>query len=165
MKFPHREALNDTFQKLSRCPSEEYIINSQVIIQKFVVYAYSKHINYDLDELRFHSFQNSSSSELRTLPPTKDALCHHIFRCAYQAGWVWGNTLVQRDPPALETWGWEIHQGHIRLRWKSLNVQEELQIALSICQCRTNKCTARKCAKNLQKCLKFCNCCRNCKNT
>ena len=164
MNFPQKSVLNDTFRKLGRCPTEVEVIGSQVIIRKFVAYVYTKKTDCDLDELRFYSFKNCSSSELRTLPPTKDALLHHIFRCSYQAGWVWGNSLIQRDPPPLESWGWEIYQGHIRLRWKSLNVQEELEIALSICQCRTNKCTACKCARNLQRCLKFCHCCRNSKN-
>ena len=70
----------------------------------------------DLDILRFKKFTNSSSNELRALPPSKDALLQHVLRSAYQAGWDWGNSLVQRSPPSAELWGWVIFQGHLRLK-------------------------------------------------
>ena len=55
--------------------------NSQEIIQKFVVYAYSKKPDCDLDELRFHLFQKFSSNELRNFPPSKDALMQQFSLC------------------------------------------------------------------------------------
>ena len=164
MNFPLRDSLTETFNKLSQCPTEEEVIGSQGILQTFVSYAYSKKIDMDLDELCFNMFEKSSSNELRTLPPSKDALLQHILRSSYQAGWVWGNTLLQHIPPPPELWGCKIYQGHLRLHWKSLDVNQHLQKIISVCQCRTNKCNACKCAKTDQKCLKFCNCCRKCEN-
>ena len=67
--------------------------------------AYSKKVNIDFDELRFAILQKSSSNELRNRRPSKDALFQHL-RCAYQAGWVWGNTPMQQIPPPLELWEW-----------------------------------------------------------
>ena len=131
----------------------------------YVAYTYSKRTDIDLDELHFHLFEKSSSNELRALTPFKDALLQHLFRCAHQAVWIWGNTLLQRNPPPLESWGWRIHQGLLRLNWKSLDIHNDLQMTVNICQCRTNKCSNCKCAKNYQKCLKFCDCGRKCGNT
>ena len=164
MSFPHKDSLTDIFQNLSRCPTKEEVIDSQTVMQNFVTFAFSKDFDGDLDDLRFHIFRKSSSNELRILPPSKDALLQHLFRSSYQAGWVWGNTLLQREPPEPETWGWRSHQTYLRIHWNSLDVNQQLQNALSICQCRTAKCKTCRCAKNQQKCLKFCNCCRKCKN-
>ena len=129
MNFPLRASLNAAFRKLSRCPAEEDVHNSQEIIQKIVVYASSKKLDCDLDELRFHLFQKFSSNELRNFPPSKDALLQHTFRCAYQAGWVWGNTLLQCTPPPAELWGWKLHQGHLRIHWTSLDVHHDLRMS------------------------------------
>ena len=69
------------------CPNEEDVINSQPLLQQFVVYVYlKKYETIDLDELRFNIFKNSSSNEFRILPPSKDALLLHVLRSAYQAG-------------------------------------------------------------------------------
>ena len=107
MNFPLRDSLTETFRKMIQCPTEEEVIDSQGLLQKFVSYAYSKKIDKDLDELRFNIFEKSSSNELRSLPPSKDVLLQHMFRSSYQAGWVWGNTLLQHIPPPPELWGWK----------------------------------------------------------
>ena len=52
MKFPSKEELTKSFQKLSCYPCKEDVLSSEDIIQKFVVYTYSKSIDSDLDELR-----------------------------------------------------------------------------------------------------------------
>ena len=162
MIFPLKDSLNTAFQALSSCLTKEYVLNTQEIIQMFVAYAYSKKIDYDLDELRFNMFQKLSSNELRSLPPSNDALLLHTFRCAYQAGWVWGNSLTQCNPPPPELWGWKIYKDHLCIQWTSLDINYYLQMTFSICRCRTiSQC---KCAKNKILCLKYRNCCRKCGN-
>ena len=159
--------LNEAFRKLSYCPTENDVVDSEEIIRKFVTYIYSKNIidDGDLTNLRFNMFQKSSLNDLRKLPPSKDALLLHISRCAYQTGWVWGNTLTQRNPPSAESWGWMLHQGHLQVRWTSLDVHQDLKTAICTCQCRTARCITCKCGKNNLKCLKFCNCARLCEKS
>ena len=164
--FPLKHDLNKVFQNLSNCPTREEVLSAQEILQKFVVYVYTKKkkIDCDLDELRFIMFQKDSSNALRNLPPSKDALLQHALRSAYQAGWVWGNSLTECIPPSPELWGWQILNDHLRIHWSSLNVHNDLLIVTNICQCRTAGCNTCKCAKNLVKCLKYCNCSRKCNN-
>ena len=42
MNFPLQDTLNESFRKLSRCPTEKDVIDSQETIQKSVAYVYSK---------------------------------------------------------------------------------------------------------------------------
>ena len=98
------------------------------------------------------------------LPPSKDALRYHIFRSAYQAGWIWGNSLAQVTPPPPELWGWQLYKSYLKIYWTSLNIQKELDKAICTRQCRTQKCNKCKCSKNKTSCLKYCNCLRNCTN-
>ena len=163
-KFPSKELLTATFIALSCCPLEVDVIGAQHTIQDFVSFVFSRGHVIDLDQLRWNMFRTSSSNELRLLPPSKDGLLQHILRCSYQAGWVWGNSLLQQKPPAPDAWGWKFHHGQLRIHWSCSDVSSQLQRALSMCQCRKNKCATCKCAKNKLKCLKFCNCSRDCGN-
>ena len=61
-----------------------------------------------INETRLSLFISSTSNNLRELPPCKNALELHITRSAYQAGWVWGKTLSQQQPPPTTSWGWKI---------------------------------------------------------
>ena len=118
MDFPLKDHLTTIFQQLTKCPNYEDVTNAQPLLQQFVVFVYLKKFGtIDIDELRCNMFQNSSSNELRVLPPSKDALQLHVFRSAYQAGWIWGNSMSQLTPPLLESWGWRLHNGQLKLRW------------------------------------------------
>ena len=50
-------------------------------------------------------FSSSTSGGFRELPPSNDGLELHILRSAFQAGWVWGNTLSQKATPSNDEWG------------------------------------------------------------
>ena len=159
--FPLKDHLTTIFQQLTKCPNYEDVTDAQPLLQQFLVFVYLKNFEtIDIDELRCNMFQNSSSKELRVLPPSKDALQLHVFRSAYQAGWIWGNSMSQLTPPLLESWGWRLHNGELKLRWKSFDTGSDLMKATTTCQCRTEKCKACKCAKSKIHCLKFCNCAR-----
>ena len=78
------------------------VINSQQIIQQFVVFTYSpESLNQlGINEIRMHLFEKKSSCDLRCLPPSSNALELHCSRSAYQSGWIWGNTLSQNVSPS-----------------------------------------------------------------
>ena len=161
---PMKDELTKIFQQLSWCPTEEVIISAQKVSEKFVIFAYCTKTDDDLDEFRFELFQRLSANELRNLPPSVAALLLHILRCAYQAGWVWGNTLTQYPPPPPESWEWRLHQEQLHIRWTSDAVHTDLEHAIGICRCRTLKCNPRNCSKSNIKCFAFCVCTRKCKN-
>ena len=165
MKFPSFEELCNMFKQLSNCPAKNTITDCQQIIQRFVIFTYSPNsLNlFDIDELRMHLFEKRSSSDLKCLPPSSDALELHCLRSAYQSGWIWGNTLRQCVPPSPTSWGWTSEKGNLQLQWSSV-LDESLQKAIAICHCRTAKCNTCKCAKNNMRCLTFCNCARKCQN-
>ena len=50
---------------------------------------------------------SQSSRTFEYLPPTKAALVEHIKRVTYQAGYVWGQSLVaEQTLPSPASWGW-----------------------------------------------------------
>ena len=146
MEFPLKDHLTTIFQRLTKCPNYEEVTNAQPLIQQFVIFVYlRKFETIDIDELRCDMFEKSSSNDLRVLPPSKNALQLHVFRSTYQAGWIWGNSMSQLTPPKLESWGWRVHDGQLKMRWKSCDTWSDL-IKATTCQCRTKKCQACKCA-------------------
>ena len=48
----------------------------------------------DMNKLRFQLFFATRDTNLRKLPPSKSALCHHGLRSAYVASWVLGSSLT-----------------------------------------------------------------------
>jgi len=47
-----------------------------------------------------------SPCTIEYLPPTKADLVEHIKRVTYQAGYVWGQSLVEQALPSIVSWGW-----------------------------------------------------------
>ena len=86
------DELTRCFQILSCCPTVEEVAEAMKLTAKFVMFAYNKNISdTDIDEFRLQMFHRSSVNDLRILPPSAASLALHIYRSAYQAGWVWGN--------------------------------------------------------------------------
>ena len=165
-KFPLKDDLTNCFKDLSWCPSMETVTSALKVIAKFVMFSYNSRMNDDdLDEFRFQLFQRSSTNDLRNLPPSAAALVLHINRSAYQAGWVWGNTLTLYQTPSAELWGWKLFNEHLFVKWTFSSTHVDLDPVLGICRCRTLKCVSCKCAKNSRKCLTYCSCTRKCTNT
>ena len=165
-KFPLKDDLTNCFKDLSWCPSMETVTSALKVIAKFVMFSYNSRMNDDdLDEFRFQLFQRSSTNDLRNLPPSAAALVLHINRSAYQAGWVWGNTLTLHQTPSAELWGWKLFNEHLFVKWTFSSTHVDLDPVLGICRCRTLKCVSCKCAKNSRKCLTYCSCTRKCTNT
>ena len=79
-------------------------------------------------------------------------------RSAYQAGWVWGNTVTQIPNPPLDMYGWKLYGNKLHIQWTTDPSKLNLNIVTGICRCRTLKCQSCKCAKNNVKCLSFCTC-------
>ena len=44
-------------------------------------------------------FKNSTDNNVRILPASKEALCQHIYRASYQAGYLWRQSVEELDIP------------------------------------------------------------------
>ena len=158
--------MDEVFEKLSWIPSKQTVEEGFIILEKFVSELYSKSLSMSIDEVRLDLFSNSTIENLRKLPPSKDALFHHTLRSAFQAGWVWGNTLKQVQVPSKFDWGWRLHpeKPELLIQWFGSSYNTLLETVISTCKCRssTAKCTTCKCGKSKIPCLRYCSCKRLC---
>ena len=159
--------LTAALRGLSCCPDIETVKNSMEVIEPWVMSWYNKAGLYDcasIDGLRFQLFKHSVKDELRDLPPSKDALLQHLLRAAFQAGWLWGNSLRQLPCPPVVEWGWTTDVEELFVRWSTVSAGDTLSRVTGVCSCRTNKCTSCSCAARGMKCLIYCKCLSKCLN-
>ena len=88
------------------------------------------------------------SGTFEYLPPTKAAQIEHIKGATYQAGHVWGQSLItQQVLPSLSTWGWaESEAGWVPF-WTPLPPATEALEGLVRCGCTKScagKCSCKK---------------------
>ena len=157
--------LTSAFQSLSWTPSSEFG-QSMDVLEQFVCHVYGqKHITM-VDEARFVIFASLQSGNLREIPPSKGALKQHVLRSAYQAGWIWGNTLSANTTPDIDHWGWSIdnEQQKLLYKWTNLGADRELANIISTCKCRSDSsiCNKCSCGKKNVNCLSFCSCKKKC---
>ena len=94
------------FQQLS-CAPAQVTEPDMVELERFVVLLYKRTSSLSkVNEARRQLFSNGNRP-IDNIPPTEAALLQHVKRAAYQAGHVWGQSLVIRPtlPPPSE-WGW-----------------------------------------------------------
>ena len=135
MDCPMFEDITAAFLRLSWQPTDDVVNESLYHIEAFISYMYSKEI-YDLDELRFQMFRISSNNCFRDLPPSKQALKLHVKRSAYQAGWIWGNSISQIDSPHPQDWGWLVNNEQLIIEWTEVHDQSTLTSLVKTCKCR-----------------------------
>ena len=133
---------------------------------EWLVFTYCNVVDSDITYHRYDSFIKSPTTNLRALMPAQSSLFLHVLCSAYQAGWVWGNTVSQIPPPPTEEWGWIYHNGELRIQWTQKEATESapsaFTLAIKICQCRKALCKQCKCTKEKRPCLIFCKCQRKC---
>ena len=161
LSCPIKNAVTKTFQQLSWTPTEETVIQKFDTLKEFVSYVYTGK-NQHLNIVRQTMFMTSDKEKLRILPPSDDALAMNVRRGCYQAGWVWGNSLLQGTSSSPDGWGWTISDNKLLVTWATTGALgfELLAKATYTCKCTTAKCTSCKCAGI--NCLKFCRCKRKC---
>ena len=137
------------------------ILSSEDIkaIESFVVSLYSVTCPLmEVNQARQQIFAQSSRT-FEYLPPTKAALIEHIQRVTYQAGYVWGQSLVAEQVlPSPGSWGWvESECGWVPF-WTPLPRATKPLEELVSCGC-TKGCTGRcSCCKRGLVCTARCKC-------
>ena len=118
MKFPN---LTDALLKLIQEPlSSDRIAESMAVIERFVCLMYSATTDeHEVNKCRRFLF--TKNDRLESLPPTKDALLHHVLRALYQSVCVWGQatTAIQILPDPTD-WGWTRSQDEYVPKWRNL---------------------------------------------
>ena len=159
--------LTDAFQHLSWLPTTEMVQSSLKVVEQFVSHLYLKQ-ELDLDKARFLMFSAATNLDLRELPPCKTALKQHILRSAFQAGWIWGNTLSERPPPSKFEWGWNMNadEKSLTINWcpSPPATAVTCKTLTATCKCRGvgSTCNSCTCGRDNMQCLSSCTCKRNC---
>ena len=60
-----------------------------------------------LASARLDKFNKVKDNDLRSLPPSMDALYQHTLRACYQAGYLWRQSVKELVIPDPKDWGWE----------------------------------------------------------
>ena len=125
-------------------------------VEKFFCVLYGMPLLDDINQVRYHLFLKKSNQE--ALPPTKNALYHHIKRAHYQSHiWKRAHIPISIVPEATE-FGWEMIDDQTLKPILMANegiTNDELKIISCNCKsdCKTNRCICRK--KNLS-CSLYC---------
>jgi hypothetical protein len=149
------------FSALSEVPTEESIQNVLPLLEHFVVLMYDRtSTSTALDDARKELFSRKGRS-IDLIPPTSAAFLQHAKRSAYQAGHIWGQTLVPSPVlPSPDCWGWM--KGHSQLwepRWSTLPQASKCCLEFLKCGCSEKGCRGRcKCVKAEVLCTALCKC-------
>ena len=121
-------------------------------------------ISSSIDTARYQIFKYRGNSDIRSLPPTKDALVHHIHRAAYVAGYIWGRSHIPiKTEEPTTNWKWVVKDEKLKCKWVSYDhgsATDSLgNTVFKKCGCRKGCKKSCKCKKGDEmKCLPTCKC-------
>jgi hypothetical protein len=154
--------------RLLQCLGEDPDLRDKTIqeAEEFVCKLYGVSDTSNINEARCKLFVKGVIPE--KLPPTKDALSHHIRRAHFQAT-VWRQAHLQHPVlPPTATMGWKLEAETLVPVLMSLAPVPESCLELISCSCTTRCMTARcKCKRSRLPCTGACRCRRdneNCNN-
>ena len=146
------------FSRLSQSPSQisEDDVKS---LERFVVLLYKRTStlqNVNETRKRLFAFGNR---QLENIPPTSSALLQHVKRAVFQAGHVWGQSLVANaSVPSPSDWGWERIGDAWTPKWSTLAEASKSCRELVKCACKSI-CRGRcKCYQSNLPCTQLCAC-------
>ena len=153
------EEATEVFRKLGNLP--ETISDDDIqILEQFVVILYDRSSAVkNVNEARLDLFAHRQKS-YEMIPPTGSALIEHTKRAVYQAGHVWGQSLILEPAlPSLKQWGWKEDDHNWQPNWKSLPTVAASCQELAKCGCKKRSCSGNcKCFKSGLACTALCNC-------
>ena len=104
-------------------------------IQRYVWILYGQLCDDDVNIARYNLFNLGQYSE-STTPCTKDVLLH-ASRVSYQA-YIWKCALQAIiSPPSLADFGWEIKDGQVLVKWRTIPVAPDNILENVNCGCRS----------------------------
>ena len=148
--FQHQPNLLRNIGKTEGSAQSETYVDAE----KFVCSLYGLPELGLVDSVRASLFRQGKTIDC--LPPTSDALKHHVDRCHYQASvWQQALELCPRLPPAD---GWQLAEGQLNPILTSLPKTPPCLDKIISCSCRKG-CVARcSCRKAVLACTAACGC-------
>ena len=130
------------------------------ILERFVVLLYDRTSDEGNVDVCRNNLFTSKGRSLETIPPTQGALIQHIKRAAYQAGHIWGQSLISRpEETSPNDWGWERDaKGDWHPLWSRLPEAGKFCQELLRCGCKKGCKQNCKCCKAGLKCTALCSC-------
>ena len=156
--------LTPVFASLARAPSQ-VTPEDMEHIERYTEILYQRtsplsHIN----EARKQMFA-AGNRRIENIPPTQEALKQHVKRAVYQAGYIWGQSLIGvPEMPSPSSWGWERadEQSPWTPFWTTLPEASKACQQLLRCGCKTNCRNRCKCSRANLKCTLLCFCSGQC---
>ena len=154
------------FAVLASVPSVQSVFEAMQVLERFVVLLYDRTCPVaGVNEARKRLFTQKGRS-IECIPPTSAALFEHAKRVAYQAGHIWGQSLIlSPDIPSPAEWGWiKGYSNQWEPFWSSSSQASVSCQELLKCGCNPDKgCRGRcKCQKAEMLCTALCRCGGNC---
>ena len=154
--------MSDVFRRLSQCPPA--VTNEDLgMLERFVVMLYDRSSSAtNVNDARFDLFARKQRA-YEAIPPTQSALLQHSKRAAYQAGWVWSQSLIRcPEIPSPSDWGWVQEGESWRVYWTELEPVAKNCQELTKCGCNKDCSGNCKCYRFGLPCTALCNCvCRD----
>lgn len=130
------------------------------LCEEFTCKIYSKKLAASgVNDLRYKLWVQNPSIDSMLLPPTLDALRHHVYRANYQT-LVWRNAMVASfEAPTPDGHGWEVKGSSITPLWMVKPAAPAALLELTRCGCTTG-CESKRCSclKSALKCTAACSC-------
>ena len=129
-------------------------------LERFVAILYDRtNDSGSVNKVRKYLFAQKSR-EIENIPPTADALEEHAKRAVYQAGHVWGQSLVcQQELPSPASFGWKWKGDSCWIPdWMKLPVVQTACTELISCHCKSSCKGNCKCCKANLPCTSLCGC-------
>ena len=156
--------LNHTFAQLSRVPSVVQTKHMEEI-ERYVVLLYQRSSPIQqVNDARKQMFAHGNRN-IENIPPTRDALEQHVKRAAYQAGHIWGQSLIgMPETPSPSLWGWQRQDENSPWTpyWCSLPEAAKGCQELLRCGCKKSCKNRCKCYRANLKCTQLCVCSGQC---
>ena len=108
------------------------------LLEEFVVRLYSCSLDEvtTVNRARYELF-HFLGKDFDNLPPTQNALDHHIRRAAYTAGHIWGQAMNKAPAlPSPSLWGYQMKEDMWQPTWISIPTISKQY--LMVCHCKRN---------------------------
>lgn len=150
--------VTSVFAKLSKYPP---VINDsdQDILEMYVIAMYDKSSpTANINNARLDLFARKQRS-YESIPPTRGALIEHTRRAAYQAGCIWGQSIISNmETECPGEWGWNKMGDIWQIVWTKLAPIAQSCQQLTKCGCKTECCGRCKCFRLSLPCTALCSC-------
>ena len=142
---------------------ENILEDDSALIERFVILMYSRTSPLTLVNQARQIFFAQGNRIIENIPPTQSALQQHMKRAAYQAGHVWGQSLVAiQEFPSPEDWGWQTANDEWTPTWSTLPEASKSCQELIRCACKEACRGLCKCHKASLPCTALCSCAGTC---